>query len=144
MDMSDNWWTIPEIHDGTPTRYGWTVRHPDRLTLGHHTDIGYGTYIQAEHDVIIEDYAQIGGGVMVYSVSTIDGKKGVVRICHHACVGANSVVMPNVIIGAGAIVGALSFVNRSIPAWQVWGGNPIRYIKDVEDLKREKNIGLGK
>jgi len=141
--MSDKW-TFPETPDGLPTKYGWTVHHPSRLILGYHTDIGYGTYIQAEYGVIIEDHAQVGGGVMIYSVSTIDNKSGPVRIMHHACIGANSVIMPNVVVGVGAIIGALSFVNRSIPAHQVWGGNPIHYIKDVEDLRNEQNLGLGK
>jgi len=143
MDMSDQW-TMPTIIDGRPTIYGWTVRHPSRLTLGQFTDIGYGTYIQAEEGVIIDDHVKIGGGVMIYTVSTIDGRRGPVRIMHHACVGANSVIMPNVVIGVGAVIGALSYVSRSIPAWQVWGGNPIRYIKDVEDLRDEQGIGLGK
>ena len=126
-------WVRPEIPDGTPTIYGWVVRHPHQLTLGEFTDIGYGCYLQAEEGLTIGHHAQLGAHCSVYTVSTIDHKRGPVTILPYACVGAGSVVMPGVTIGRGAIVGALSFVNRSIPPWEVWGGNPIHYLKDTEE-----------
>lgn len=130
-------WTYPLVIDGTPTRYGWVVRHPHLLTLGEFTDIGYGTYIQAEAGIIIGKHCQIGAHCAIYTVSTIDGKSGPIYLAPYSCIGAGSVVMPGVRVGEGAIIGALSFVNRSIPARQVWGGNPIHYLKDVEDPHHE-------
>lgn len=35
-----------------------------------------------------------------------------------------------VTIGKGAIIGAGSVVTKDIPPYQVWAGNPARYIKD--------------
>jgi len=78
---------------------------------------------------------QVGANCCIYSASTIDGKFGPVRIDDHAKIGAGSVVMPGVVIGKFAIVGALSFVNRSVPSFEVWGGNPIRHLKDVWDVE---------
>ena len=34
-------------------------------------------------------------------------------------------------IGDGAIIGAGSIVNRDIPAGEIWGGNPARFIKKL-------------
>lgn len=48
----------------------------------------------------------------------------------HSIIGTGSVVLPGVSIGDGAAIGALSFVKRSIPEYEIWGGNPIRKIKD--------------
>jgi len=45
--MRDEGWVRPFIPDGTPTIYGWVVRHPKLFSLGAHSDIFYGTYIQA-------------------------------------------------------------------------------------------------
>lgn len=121
-------WRRPRIPRGKPTKYGWAVSHPDRLRLGRFTDIGYGTYIQSEEGVTIEDHVQIGGCVKIYSVNTINGTRGKVVIKRNAKIGANSVILPGVEIGENSLIGALSLVNRSIPPNEVWGGAPAKPI----------------
>lgn len=39
-------------------------------------------------------------------------------------------ICSSVTIGKGAIIGAGSVVTKDIPPYQVWAGNPARYIKD--------------
>ena len=43
-----------------------------------------------------------------------------------ASIGANATVVCGVEIGAGALVGAGSVVTRSVPAGELWWGNPAR------------------
>ena len=45
-------------------------------------------------------------------------------------IGAHSVILKGVIIGEGAIIGAGSVVTKNIPPYQIWGGNPARYLKN--------------
>lgn len=52
--------------------------------------------------------------------------RGEVWIGDHVLIGTNAVVMPNVRIGDGAVVGALSFVDSDIPDWTVAYGQPAR------------------
>jgi dTDP-4-amino-4,6-dideoxy-D-glucose acyltransferase len=52
-----------------------------------------------------------------------------ISIGRHAVIGAGSVVMPGCNIGEGAIVGALSFVNKSLDPWMIYAGAPIRSIR---------------
>jgi len=111
--------------------WNWKVVRPDNFILGRQTDIGSYTVILAQQGVTIEDKAQVGPGVKILSISTIDGKQGKVTIKRNARVGANSVVMPGVTIGENAVVGALTFVNRDIPDNEVWYGIPARYRRDV-------------
>jgi len=124
-------WSAPKFSDTGMTKWNWMCTAPKHLTLGRRTDIGAFTYIQAAQGVTIEDDVQIGGGCLIYSVSSIDGKQGPVRICKNARIGANSVVMPGVTVGENAIVGACSFVNRDIPANQVWVGAPARPLRYI-------------
>lgn len=58
----------------------------------------------------------------------------------HSVIGVGSVVLPGVSIGDGAAIGALSFVKKSVPGYEIWGGNPLRYIKDrkTDILKLEQ------
>lgn len=47
-----------------------------------------------------------------------------------AWLGAGTIVLPGVRIGKGAIVGAGSVVSKSVPAFEIWAGNPARKIRD--------------
>jgi acetyltransferase-like isoleucine patch superfamily enzyme len=42
----------------------------------------------------------------------------------------NSVVMPGVTVGEGAVVGACSFVNRDVAPYKIAAGVPARVIKE--------------
>lgn len=72
---------------------------------------------------------------MIYSLSTIDNKHGKVIIKDGARIGANSVIMPNVIIGKNTIIGALSFIRsgtRIVPK-EKWAGIPAKRIGYVSN-----------
>ena len=58
--------------------------------------------------------------------------KGKVVIKKRAYIGANTVICKPVTIGEGAIVGASSVVTKDIPPFEVWAGNPAKYIKKRE------------
>ena len=55
-------------------------------------------------------------------------------------VGYNTVIMEGARIGDGVILDPNSVVppGRIIPPNQHWGGNPIKFIRDVED--RDKHV----
>jgi acetyltransferase-like isoleucine patch superfamily enzyme len=46
----------------------------------------------------------------------------------HAFIGANSVVLPGVTVGQGAVVGAMSLVTRDVDPWTINVGSPSRTI----------------
>lgn len=119
-------WKRPILKHGVPTKWLWVVWYPEGLDLGEGVDIGAYTFIQAKRGVVIEDEVQIGAHCAIYSVSTIDDKSGQVVIRRGARIGALSVIMPGVEIGAGAVVGACSFVNRDVPAGATVYGSPAR------------------
>jgi acetyltransferase-like isoleucine patch superfamily enzyme len=122
-------WKHPDIVDGMPTKYNWIVQNKQNFKMGQKTDIGAFTYINAKYGVTIEDFVQVGSHCSIYSVSTIDDKKGPVFIKQNSKIGAHSVVMPGVVIGENAIVGACSFVNTDIPDNSIAVGVPARVIK---------------
>ena len=122
-------WQFPEIKDGIPTKYNWIVQNVDGLKLGKYTDIGAFTYINAKFGVVIEDEVQIGSHCSIYSISTIDNKKGKVILRYNARIGTHSVIMPGVTVGENATVGAFSFVNKDVPANSVVVGVPAKRLK---------------
>ena len=122
-------WKYPVIKEGRPTKYNWVVQNKNGLKLGKMTDIGAFTYINAKFGVDIEDNVQIGSHCSIYSISTIDNKRGNVRIKKNACLGSHSVVMPGVTVGENAVVGAFSFVNKNVPDRCVAFGVPVKITK---------------
>ncbi|MBA3052665.1 MAG: acyltransferase [Candidatus Omnitrophica bacterium] len=118
-------WKFPVIKDGKMTKYNWVVQNKKNFKLGKYTDIGAFTYINAKYGVIIEDDVQIGSHCSVYSVSTIDNKKGKVIIKKGARIGSHSTIMPGVTIGKNTIIGAHSFVNRTVPEDVIAFGVPV-------------------
>ena len=60
---------------------------------------------------------------------------GPVKISKHSIIGVGSVIFPNVTVGEGCAIGAMSLVNKSIDPWGVYVGVPVIRIKD-----RSKNL----
>lgn len=119
-------WSYPRFDGRGFTKWGWMCQHREGLKLGRNTDVGAFSYINARYGVEIQEGAQLGSHVSIYSHSTIDGKRGKVTIKRNAKVGSHSVVMPGVTIGEGSVVGALSFVNRDVPPHAVAFGIPVK------------------
>ena len=122
-------WKYPKIEEGKLTKYNWVVQYKKNFRLGQRTDIGSFTYINAKYGVIIEDDVQIGSHCSIYSVSTIDNKKGEVVLKKNCKIGSHSIIMPGVTIGENSIIGALSLVDKDIPSNVVAFGVPVRIKK---------------
>ena len=75
--------------------------------------------------VVLEEMAHIGHGAIIHGA----------HIGRNVLIGMNSVVMDEVMVGAGSIVGALSFVRQGlvIPERSVVVGNPAEIIRKVDD-----------
>ena len=63
-----------------------------------------------------------------------------VRICRLAKIGANATLLPGVVIGEGALVGAGAVVTRDVPPGTVVVGNPARPLSHVSELRDEGGL----
>ena len=54
-----------------------------------------------------------------------------VHICKNAAIGMDSMIMPGVTIGEGAVIGAGTLVTKDIPAWTIAIGRPAKVIKEI-------------
>ena len=90
----------------------------------------------APHLITVEKGVRITQGTTILTHFLDPNQKGVhfrfgkVHIEEDAFIGCNTIICNAVTIGKGAIVGAGSVVTKDIPPYQVWAGNPARYIKD--------------
>jgi acetyltransferase-like isoleucine patch superfamily enzyme len=131
-------WRMPVIREGRMTKYSWLVQNKNKLKLGYKTDIGAFTYINAKYGVIIEDYVQIGSHCSIYSVSTIDDRKGCIHLKKGCKIGSHTTIMPGVSVGAGTTIGAHSFVNHNIPSDCLAYGVPAKVIRRLKKVPKNE------
>ena len=60
---------------------------------------------------------------------------GRVTINNNVFIGFGCIILPNISIGEGAIVGAGSVVTQDIPPYEVWGGAPAKFITTLNKYK---------
>jgi acetyltransferase-like isoleucine patch superfamily enzyme len=121
------------------------------ISIGSHVHIGTCCLLIGGDGITMEDFSGLSHGVRLFSkADDLSGEylvnplvpekytnvtKGHVTLKRHCVVGSSSVVVPNVTIGEGSVVGALCLVTRSLPEWSIFLGNPLRKIKN-----RSKNL----
>lgn len=127
-------WKKPIIKHGKITKYNYLVQYPKNLKLGNEVDIGEFTYINSHYNVEIADNVQIGSHCAIYSHSTIDNKKGKVVLRKNCKIGTHSTIMPSVTVGENSVVGAYSFVNKSIPKNEMWVGVPAKFKHKIKHI----------
>ncbi len=123
------------------------------VKVGEHTAISPETHFPGEPYLItIGNHVQVTRSVSMYS----HGGGNVVRrqipdfdcfgkivIEDWAYIGSESLIMPGVTIGEGALVAAGSVVTKSVPPGMVVGGNPAKVICSVDDyIERNKQYNV--
>lgn len=129
-----------------PVHYTSKVIAPKNITKGILCDPGDGinTYIQANNGIIFGSNIEIGPGVSIISANHDPSnyrkhiKSKPIQIGNHVWIGANTTILPEVIIGNNVIIGANSVVTKNIPNNVIAAGNPCKVIKEkapyTEDL----------
>lgn len=54
------------------------------------------------------------------------------KVCKGATIGAGSTILPGITIGENAFIAAGSVVTKSVPAGELWMGNPAKFCKKVD------------
>jgi len=115
--------------------------NPDaNMVMGNNVAVNAGGYLSGEGGLEIEDYVLIGPNACILSAghNYMDASRkiqdqvlsyGKIKIKKDAWIGASSVVLQGVTIGAGAVVGAGSVVTKDIPSMAIAVGNPAKIIK---------------
>tara|TARA_B110000014_G_C20040693_1_gene540911 strand:+ start:753 stop:1142 length:390 start_codon:yes stop_codon:yes gene_type:complete len=125
-------WKKPIIEHGKMTEYNYLVQYPENFEIGKNVDIGEFTYLNAHYGITIEDDVQIGSHCSIYSHSSIDGKKGSIKLKEKSKIGTHSTIMPEVTVGANSVIAAYSFVTKNVPDNELWAGVPAKFLKKIE------------
>lgn len=105
------------------------------VKIGNNVTVKCG--VQIWDGIELEDNVMIGSNVTFTNdkfprAKNKDWKLLKTRICKGATIGAGSVVLPGITIGKGAFIAAGSVVTKSVPAGELWLGNPAKFYRKVE------------
>jgi acetyltransferase-like isoleucine patch superfamily enzyme len=115
------------------------------LIIGDNVGISQAALI-AHRKITIGNNVKIGGGVCIYDTDfhSLDPKirkseddlkyriEKEVVIGNNVFIGAKSLILKGVIIGENSIIGAGSVVTKTIPANEIWAGNPAKLIRKIQ------------
>lgn len=108
--------------------------------VGENTWIGPLTILDGGGGLTIGDYCSISSGVQIYTHDTVkwalSGGKAPYEeapVTIHSCchIGANSIITKGVAIGPHSVVGAGSFVRKTVPPFTIVSGVPAKAIGEV-------------
>ncbi|MEW5938035.1 MAG: DapH/DapD/GlmU-related protein [Chloroflexota bacterium] len=142
-----------KIGNDFQTGHGVLIREAnqigDKVSVGshsvieHHVQIGNEVRIHSNVFIpeysILEDGCWIGPNVVFTNARYPLGRnakknlKGP-HILRGAKIGANATLLPGVVVGENALVGAGSVVVRDVPGGKIVIGNPARVVGDVADV----------
>lgn len=98
--------------------------HADLIYIGDHAHITGGCRLLCHQRDLSNYYVGDDAAKLPYRLGEIHIGKG-------CMIGMESMIMPGVTIGEGAIVGAFSLVTKDIPAWTIATGRPAKVVKQI-------------
>lgn len=121
------------------------VQKGANLTIGDYS-AATNVEIQCHNSIVIGNHVNIGSRTTIFdtnfhsldweirsvrSKDVLMASSAPVNIGDYAFIGARCIICKGVTIGEKAIVAAGSVVVKDIPAGQMWGGNPAKFIKNL-------------
>ena len=152
---------IPRISIGNNVRiddFSFISAGTGGIQIGNFVHIALYVSFQGAGKITLEDFSGVSTRVSIYSSNddytgefmsnpTVPCEfKGVVtgdvRIGRHSLIGNGSIILPGVNVDDGAVVAALSLVDKNCESYYIYKGNPAKRIvkRSREFLKLEKEF----
>lgn len=131
---------------GKNVRLDWSVHIlvPQEFEIGDNTSISSFTTVYATFGVKIGKNCLISSNCGISSYNHVSNSANrhddvekdkefskPVVIGDNVWIAMNCCVLPGVIIGDNAIIGAGSVVTKNVPANEIWAGNPAKFMKRI-------------
>ena len=132
---------------GRPQKCSFYIGENAILQIGDNVGMS-ATSIVCMEKVLIGNNVRIGGNTVIYDTDfhSLDREQRVkivedrantkhakVIIEDGVFIGAHTTILKGVTIGKDSIIGACSVVTKSIPGCEIWGGNPAKFIRKINE-----------
>lgn len=117
-----------------------------KVEIFNYVHIGSHCLISCSTNIIFCNYSGVSSGVKLFgSTDDYSGKfmsnaavpnkyknvtSGDIILEEHALIGANSVILPNVIVKKGTSTGAFTLLNKTTEEWKIYVGIPAKILRE--------------
>lgn len=115
------------------------VQHDCQFYGGGEIEIGEGTIFAHEVQILTQNHNYDSDDLEYIPYDKRLNNKRVI-IGRYVWIGARTTILPGVIIGDGAVVGAGSVVSKDVPPYAVVAGNPARVVKYRSQIEKFKEL----
>lgn len=128
------------------------------ITIGDYVFIARGCHLSGVFGIEMHDFSSMAANTVIYSASDdYSGASltaqvvphhytnyigGPVTIGRHVIIGASSVVLGPADLGEGCSFGSFSLISKTLPAWGVYAGIPVRRLKERSRELLEQEAAL--
>jgi len=117
------------------------------IVLGNYIHISaYSSLFAGKYNIILENFTTVSSRCAIYAESDdYSGESptnpmlpekcrttygGNVLLKPYVIIGSGCTILPNLTVGEGAAIGAMSLVTKNIPEWGIYGGVPCHFLKE--------------
>jgi len=119
---------MPFIHSTAKIQIPWNLTMQHRACLGECTNAYSLGKIEILEGATVAQEAYLCTGTHDFKDPNLQLITKPITIGKNSFIGARAMILPGVIIGDQAIVGAMSVVSRDVPDHQIVAGNPAKKI----------------
>ena len=130
----------PLVDQGIYFRYPRRVFIADDVSINRGCEFFPSAQIKTG-TITVLDHVAIGPNVRFYAAShdywtlALDDVAAPIVVDRNVWIGADSIILPGVTIGEGAVIGAGSVVTKDVPPYTVAVGNPARVVKSRDPAR---------
>jgi len=129
-----------ELDEGFSLFVPFTSDFGKNLIIGKNVFINSGCRFQDQGKIIIGDESLIGHNVVFATINHDydPSNRGTmylkpIELKKRTWIGANATILPGVTVGENSVVAAGAVVTKDVPPNTIVGGNPAKFIKNLED-----------
>lgn len=115
--------------------YPWLLEMGDLSALGDSVEIYNLGEVTIGSRVTISQEAYLCAGTHDYSRADMPLLTPAITVADDAWICARAFVMPGIVVGAGAILGACAVAIHDLEPWSIYGGNPARKIGERQPIE---------
>lgn len=101
----------------------------DGVAVGWFAELDARGGISIDHDTNISSHVKLITGSHDIDDPNFTADFRPIKIGHHCWIGTGAIILQGISIGDGAVIGAGAVVTKDVPAYEVWGGVPAKFIR---------------